>query len=281
MLHTWNNLSLTVGDVLLGWLLRLPRDLTLVMVAMLTALLMIAVRRVTTNQDWLRRAAEDGRRLRQLAREARRAGDKPALQRYKTTRASIAMLKLKAEGLPLLVSLLPIGLLATWALFRLEYLPVKPGEEVELRVYTPVTDAGEVVHVVPVEGVVAEGGWVRQVKAVTEDGPAYGLATWELRAQAQTEAYTLTLRLKDHTFERELLVGRRTYALPIVDYGGDYVSEWKRPPYHWLGGVLDIQALGLRGVPGIPALGLPGWLIGYVILVIPLTLFFKWVLHVY
>jgi hypothetical protein len=281
MLHTWNNLSLTVGDFLLGWLLRLPRDLTLVTVAMFTALLMIAVRRFTTNQDLLRRATEDGRRLRQLAREARREGDKPSLQRYKRTRALIGMLKLKAEGLPLLVSLLPIGLLATWALFRLEYLPVKPGEEIELRVYTPVADAGEVIHVVPVEGVVAEGGWVRQVKAVTEDGPAYGLATWELRAKAQAEPYTLTLRLKNHTFERELLVGRRTYALPVVDYGDDYVSEWKRQPYHWLGGALHIQALGLRGVPGIPALGLPAWLIGYVILVIPLTLFFKWVLHVY
>src|SRR6202022_4511620 len=132
---------LAVGDFLLGWLLRLPRDLTLVMVATFTALVMVGVRRLTTNQDRLRCAAEDGRRLRQLAREARRQGDSSALQRYKTTRSQIGLIKLKAEGLPLMVSLVPIGLLATWALFRLDYLPVKPGEQVKLWVYTPVADA--------------------------------------------------------------------------------------------------------------------------------------------
>src|SRR6516164_1963701 len=105
MLHTWNNLSLAVGDFLLGWLLRLPRDLTLLMVAVFTALVMIGIRLMTTNQDLLRLAAEDGRRLRQLSREARRQGDKTALQRYKLTRSQVGLIKLKAEGLPLLVSL--------------------------------------------------------------------------------------------------------------------------------------------------------------------------------
>ena len=270
MLHFWNTLSLAVGDVLFGWLLRLPRDLTLVLVATFTALLMVAVRRFTTNQDLLRPAAEDGRRLRQLTRQARRERDKPSLQRYKTTRSLIGFLKLKAEGMPLLVSLLPIGLLATWALFRLEYLPVKPGEKVELAVYTPVADAGEVIHVVPVEGVVIDGGPVRKVEPQSEEGPPYGLATWTLSAESKPDAYTLTFRLKDRSFNRELLVGRRVYALPVVDYGDDYVSEWKRTPYRWLG-----------FVPGVAAIGLPAWLIGYVILVIPLTLLLKRVLNVY
>jgi hypothetical protein len=276
MLQTWNNLSLAVGDFLLGWLLRLPRDLTVLMVAILTALLMIGVRRITTNQDLLRRAAEDGRRLRQLAKEARLQGDRNALQRYKMTRSRIGLIKLKAEGLPLVVSLLPIGLLATWALFRLDYLPVKPGEPVELCVYTPVADAGEVIHVVPADGVVAEGGWVRKVKAVTEEGPPFGLATWTLRAEGRAEPYQLTLRLKDRSFDRELLVGRRIYALPVFDHGADYVSEWKRKPYRLLDWIPDFA-----GVPGVDAIGLPPWLVAYVILVIPLTLLLKRALNVY
>src|SRR5438552_8554430 len=105
MLDTWNNLSLAVGDFLLGWLLRLPRDLTLAVVAVFTALLLIGVRWLTTRQDLLRRAAEDTKRLKQLLRQARRERDEAALQRYRTTRAQIGWLKLKAEGWPLLASL--------------------------------------------------------------------------------------------------------------------------------------------------------------------------------
>src|SRR5947208_1001488 len=144
MLEWWNNLSLAAGDFLLGWLLRLPRDLTLLVVAVFTSLFMIAVRYFTTPQDRLRRAAADGRRLRELVGQAKRNGDKSALQRYRRTRSMIGLVKLKAEGLPLLVSLLPIALVATWAIFRLEYPPVKSGEEVTLAVYTPVADSGEV-----------------------------------------------------------------------------------------------------------------------------------------
>jgi uncharacterized membrane protein (DUF106 family) len=283
MLDTWNDLSLTVGDFVLGWLLRLPRDLTLAFVALFTALLMIGVRRFTTDQDLLRRAAEDNRRLKQLAREARRESDKKSLQRYKTTRSLIALIKLKAEGLPLLVSLLPIGLLATWALYRLEFLPVRAGETVELAVYTPVADAGEVIHVVPVDGVVADGGWVRQVEVVSEaDEKPYGLATWRFRAEGKPEPYTLTFRVKDRSFNRELRVGQRIYAPPVVEHGDDYLSEWKyanewhRAPYQWLAWIP-----GIPGVRTLDSFGLPAWLIGYIILVIPLTLVFKRLLNVY
>jgi hypothetical protein len=277
MLQNWDNLSLAVGDFLLGWLLRLPRDLTLLTIATFTALLMIGVRRVTTNQDLLRRAATDGRRLRQLAKEARRQGDKNALQRYKTTRSRIAFVKLKAECLPLVVSLLPIGLLATWAMYRLEYLPVKPGEIIELAVYTPVVDAGEVIHVVlPAHGVAVDGTPIRKVQAVKEEGQSYGLATWNLRAEGRPEPYTLTLRIKDRSFERELLVGRRIYAPPVKDHGGEYISKWEREPYR----LLDWMP-NFTGVPGIDAIGLPPWLVAYVILVIPLTLVLKRVLNVY
>src|SRR5256885_5839424 len=87
MLEWWNNLSLAVGDIVLGWLLRLPRDLTLVVVAVFTALLMIGVRYLTTQQDRLRRAAEDTKRLRELVREAKGKRDNGALKRYQATRS--------------------------------------------------------------------------------------------------------------------------------------------------------------------------------------------------
>jgi hypothetical protein len=269
MIDAWNAFSLAVCDFLLGWLLLLPRDLTLLIVATFTALVLLAVRKLTTNQDRLRRAADDGRRLKRLIREAKGTGDKPAVRRYRTTRSLIAMVKLKAEGWPLLASLIPIAMLATWALFRLEYLPVKPGEEVELDLYTPVTVAGEVVHVVPEQGLKMEGTWVQQVRAVTDADPPHGQATWKLHGEMD-RVYPILVRVKDRTLERELIVSRKTYALPVVDHGDDFVSEWKREPYHWLGYIGAIDALAL-----------PAWLIGYVVMVVPITLLLKRVLGVY
>jgi hypothetical protein len=269
MLDLWNNLSLTVGDFLLGWLLLLPRDLTLAIVVIFTALVLIAVRQLTAPQDRLRRAAEDNRRLKRLLKEAKQRGDKEASARYQSTRSLISMVKLKAEGWPLVGSLIPIALLATWALFRLEYLPVRPGQPIELILYTPVTAAGEVAHVVPEEGLKVQDGWVRRIRAVTDDGPPHGLAAWNFEAGPE-RVHKLIIRLNDGGFERDLIVGRRFYAAPVVDHGHDVVSEWKLQPWLWLG-----------LVPGIAALGLPAWLIGYVVMVVPITLLLKRALGVY
>jgi uncharacterized membrane protein (DUF106 family) len=269
MLDLWNTLSLAVGDFLLGWLLFLPRDLTLLIVVLFTALVLIALRQLTAPQDRLARAAADSRRLKQLLREARHDGDKAAMTRYRGTKSLIAMVKLKAEAWPLVASLVPIAIVATWALFRLEYLPVRPGQRVELVLYTPVTAAGEVAHVVPEEGLNAEGGWVRRIGAVTDDGPPHGLAAWDFEA-VQERVYHLVVRFKDKSLNRELIVGPRFYALPVVDHGDDILSEWKRQPWRWLG-----------VVPGIEALGLPAWLIGYVVMVVPITLLLKRALGVY
>jgi hypothetical protein len=271
MLDLWNHVSLAVGDFLLGWLLYLPRDVTLAVVVVFTALLLIAARRLTAPQDLLRRAAEDSRRLKQLLKEARRQGDKAAMQRIRGTRSLIGLIKLKSEGWPLVASLLPIALVATWALFRLEYLPVRPGQKIELALYTPVTVAGDVAYVVPEEGFKVEGTWLRRVRAVTDDGPPHGLAVWDCEADKEG-IYKLVIRLSENgrSFDRELMVGRRFYAAPVVDHGDDFLSEWKREPYYWLG-----------FVPGIKALGLPSFLIGYVVMVVPVTLLLKRAMTVY
>ena len=58
--------------------------------------------------------------------------------------------------------------------------------------------------------------------------------------------------------------------MPVVDHGGDVLSEWKRQPWRWFG-----------VVPGIEAWGLPAWLIGYVVMVVPITLLLKRALGVY
>lgn len=55
MLERLNNWIVSVMDVLLGWLLRLPSDLQLIVVALGSAIILTAVRVWTSNQELLRR----------------------------------------------------------------------------------------------------------------------------------------------------------------------------------------------------------------------------------
>ena len=73
MLDLWNILSVRLFDVLLGWLLLLPRSIAVLAVGLTTAALLTLIRRWTTNQDRLRRASADMRRLKELKRAAKQA----------------------------------------------------------------------------------------------------------------------------------------------------------------------------------------------------------------
>src|SRR5262249_38510404 len=108
MLDIWNLLGVRLLDVLLGWLLLLPRSVAVVVVALATAALLTLIRKWTTNQDRLRRAAADMRRLKELKHAATQVHDKDALARLKITKGRISVLKLKAEGWPVLAVLLPV-----------------------------------------------------------------------------------------------------------------------------------------------------------------------------
>ena len=54
-----NHLMLRAMDFLLGWTLALPRDLTLFIVALGSALVLIGARALTTNQELLGRCEAD------------------------------------------------------------------------------------------------------------------------------------------------------------------------------------------------------------------------------
>ena len=82
MLDWWNDASLMLFDFLLGWMLYLPSDVALLALACITAGLMALVRPLTTKQDLLRRISADQRRLSELTRAARKAGDREALAAY-------------------------------------------------------------------------------------------------------------------------------------------------------------------------------------------------------
>lgn len=231
-------------DFIFGWLLRLPSDLTLLAISLLTGVVMTLVRRWTTNQDLLARVAADNQRLATLIKEAKRAGNKDALARYRATKAQIGMLKFKQEGKPMLVSLVPIALLATWAFVRMEFLPPQPGETVRVEAHGPITAAGEVVHLVPLPGLTATNGWIQQFSVTNEEA----VAQWQIRF--------------DTAVDPEQVQVRRAAGVAQL--------EWK---------FRERRLFGI--VPGIPAIGLAAWLVGYLIIVIPLVPLLKKVLRIH
>lgn len=232
MAELWERASLGVFDLLLGWAMRISPDAGLAALVALSAVVLALVRRWTTDQELLRRVAADKARLRERLREAR--GNAAELRRLKEVRARVLMKAMGQEGGPFLWVLVPLAMLGTWAFARLEFLPPEPGAAVKLRAVLPRSAAGGVAHVVPVEGLSAEGGWVRPVEAAEIDGRPCGTAVWTLRGSG-----VLTVR-----------VGSETYRVPHD--AGVAVVALELAPYRFLGVV--------------------PWLIAYVLLVIPAAL---------
>lgn len=270
MLELWDKLCNAIFDTALGWLLGLSWTATLIVVATATGLILALVRKYATNQDLLRRADTDKATLSRLMKEAKKAGDKGALGRYRITKSQIALRTFPQEGKPLLLVIIPIALLATWAFARLGYLPPKGGEPVEVDYYAPLSAVGEVMHLVPQTGVTADR-WTQPIRLGDIRGQKTGIARWSLRAEASDKPYRLTFRFRDQTFDRAaVLIGQRYYIPPVTtDAAGSQVTN------------VNLRPAKLLGI--VPGLGdfFPPWVVGYLILVIPLAVVLKRVLRVY
>ena len=270
MLELWNRFCLTVVDFLLGWLLYLPSDVVLFAVAIGSALILACVRWFTTDQDLLRRAGADKKRLNQLIRAARTEKDLEAVRRFRTTRTRVALKALKAEGWPLVATLPPIAILATWCVLRLGFHPPQADEWVELRLYTRVSAAGDVAHVVPHEGLRERGGWVQKLKAGDYHGQPCSAATWKLAGVPRPESYRVRIRHGNETYIVPLQIGGRTYSAPQVVHGDKTLTE------------LRLRPLKLFGVvPGVHPTYFPPWLVAYLLIVIPSVFIVKRGLKIY
>ena len=277
MLETLNSILLTIGDPLLSWLLNLPRDIALCIVALGTALVLTVVRVFTTNQNLLGRCKKDKARLKRLMREAKRAGDKDAVSRYRTTMGQIGMRTLKAEGKPLLASFVPIAILACWCWARIAFMPLTPEEPVGVNAYFPVSEIGKLVHIIPQEDVEADGHWIQAIERdIDTEGKEVdnGVARWKLCCQQRDEQYALQIRYDGRIFEKNLIVDGRRYAEPIKFYDDDTVlcSEIE---------MADHEYKPLNIIPGVPSLFLPPWIVGYLIIVLPLSFLLKPILRIH
>ncbi len=286
MLEQLNLWIVQAADWIFGWILVLPRDLALFSVAILTSASLTLVRKWTTDQDWLHRAAADEARLAQLRRDAKKRGDREAAQRHKDTLTLIKVKSMRFEGKPLLWALLPVALLATWAFSRLAYEPARLGQPVEVRACVPRSDIGKAIHLVPDPGIEVAGGWVR---TVAEDRPAVVFGGWDragawigdrvrglLRIPAApakldgVAVWNITVR---DAGPRELKIryAGRTYSAAFVAGTRHYENP------ETLFAEAPLQAIRVGHKPlrlfdfvgGIEWLGLPPWLTAYLLIAIP------------
>jgi uncharacterized membrane protein (DUF106 family) len=259
------NLCVRIGDAVLGWTLSLPRDLTLLMVALVTAAIMVAVRPWATDQELLNRCADDKKRLRELIRQAKARKDKEAVSRHRLTKNMVGAKAMKQEGWPLVAAIVPILMVWVWGFERLDFHAPKSGEVIEVAAFFPVSaqSGGLGAHLVPGEGVSLVDG-ERSVKLISAENQE-GVARWKIRAEASEQPRALSIAHEGKTYPLKLLVGQRTYLSPSQTFDERVTRVEVK---------LDsVKLLGL--VPAIEMMAIPAWLMGYIILAIPLMFLLK------
>ena len=257
-------------DYPLGWLLWLPRDLTLLLFATGTALLMTLARRAVTDQDLLRRCAADLRRLKELMREARRAGDRPQLSRLRGAVGLVKGIQLAADFKVLVVVLLPVAVLAIWASERFDYFPPRLNEELIVRAHFPLSSVDRLTHLVPSPQFELKSSAIQIVRAEISSPPT-GISEWRLLPSVATDDLAITIRHHNESAVHHVAVGRTTYIAPIQSHtnGRLVLTEVALRRYRPLG--LDLRS---------EAIGLPPWMTGYLLLTLVLMPILKRVLRV-
>lgn len=260
-MRAWMDMCATLLDPVLGPLARWRPDVAIAIVALVVAVVWVLIRRVLTNQARLRRATDDRKRLRALMRLALAQGNMADVRRYRRTWRMIRRRTRRGRWLAGAVSLVVLGLGAGWCAGRLGYYAPAPGEPVEVRLSGPASAAGSIVHIVPAEGLSADG-WIRKMEVWPTAGEhgenaAQAVAVWHLSGSAAETPYALSLRGADGTLRHALWVGVQGRLNPVVHHGGGWRTQ------------VMVEPVRLFGPVGPAAVwGVPGWLIGYVLLVV-------------
>ena len=262
--------SVRAADVPLGWLLWLPRDVTLLLFAVLTAIVMTLARRAVTNQDLLRRCADDLQRLKQLLRETRRSQDKPTRLRLRRTVGLIKGMQLAADMRVLVAVLLPVAILAIWASERLDYLPPQVDRDLVVRAHFPLSSIEGLTHLAPAAGCELKGPAIQVIQM--DAASSSGLAEWTLHPTSASDDLAIIIRHRNESATHLVAIGHATYRPPVQSHPNERLAltEVVLDRYRPLG--LNLKA---------EAIGLPPWMVGYLVLTLLLVPTFKRLLHVY
>lgn len=258
-----------IFDPILGPVLRISPDAALLAASLGSALILILVRKWTTDQARLRQVKLDKAVLRRRIGQARREGDRSGLKRLKTVRSMVAMVALKAEGKPLAIAIVPVIFLATWCFLRLEFHPPEVNQPVTVAAYVPVSAAGEVMHLMP-DPARQTDGLISLITAVTDQGPPYGKAVWTTRAVEAGDRGELIFVYQTHRLSHPWSAGGLDAPPTVVEHPDGIVTEIQLRPF---------QPFGI--IPGFPSLMLSPWIIAYILIVVPAVFLLKPLLKIY
>ena len=270
------DIILKVMNAIFGPLLALSPTFAIAVLGVLNSAVIVLARKWTTDQDFLKRCHDDKRRLKVLIKEARAQGDKETVARRKMLEARIGLSTMKSEGKPLLIGLLPIALFGLWGYSTLAYLPPRDGEPVTVELSLPASADGQLVSMVPQDGLTADA-WIQRAKP-GEGEPQHVVARWEVSGRKAADPYILTMRVRDETYLHPFKVGQVDYTPPVLSHTAGLVLPqsvirlkipgilgcipWISPASHW-GGIF------------------PAWLLSYIIVVVPAVLLLKRTLGIY
>jgi len=267
---SWIQTSPAILDLLLDPVTRWRPDVAILAVGVGVALLSVLIRLLLGGQALLRRAVADRRRLRALMRLARAQGNTADVRRYRQTWRMIRRRTRRGRWSTTLMSLALLVWVGGWCSGRLAYYAPRPGDTVEVSLVGPADAIGELVHVVPMDGVQADG-WIRRMEpnpgpSDREDGSR---AVWHLVGTASDHPQMLVFRHETGTWVHDLWIGRQGPMRAIVRHDDRWATQVRLEPVRLLG-------------PAGPArlLGVPGWMIGYVLLVVATGRLLRWVLRI-
>lgn len=266
MSETLHQTVLMVLDKLFGPALALPRDVAIVGLATLTVAMMLVARVLCTNQDLLRRCRADLAQLKRLRKETKRQHDRPARQRIARTIAQVQWMQMKADLRVLAIVIAPLAAIATWAVERLEYWPIQRGESVTLTARFPLSSVDRVAHLVPLDPELDDALDSPALQAVTLDpqDDKHGVARWRIRCGSigPPRRLALIVRHQGESATHVVEVGTGKYQPPQQTHDRERIVETS---------VRYREYRFLNVVPGLPWLGLPPWMVAYVLLTIVLT----------
>ena len=258
-MQTWTDICTMILDPVLGGLRHWRPDVCMGLIALAVAVLGVAIRRFVAPQDLLRRAAADRKRLRALVRLARAQGNAADVWRYRHTRHMIRARTRRGRWLGTFVWLGLVALGAGWCAARLTYHASSPGEPIEVRLIGPASAVGDVAHIVPMDAL-ASDGWIRKLRPTREvdahdDSLTEAAASWHLSGSMADHPYEVLFRHEEGTFRHALWIGTQGAIQPIVAQHPGWRTEVMVEPVRFLGPVGPVRLLGV-----------PAWLIGYVLL---------------
>lgn len=162
-----------------------------------------------------------------------------------------------AEDMKVLaIVLVPVAALAMWAVERLDYLPPRVGELLVVRASFPISSVDEVTHLVPIDGIELQSSAIQLIQS-DQQSPPGGWAEWTLRLTSATDELPLTIRHHGESAEHRVSIGRRTYRPPQQLHSNVRLSRTEVLLRRYCPLGVDLKT---------DTIGLPPWMIGYLVL---------------